>query len=167
MPAPKLIISHVYHAGTGTWQFIVADPGTKSAVIIDPVLDFDPARAAISTSSADDLLFLAKKNDYTIERLLETHAHADHLSASGYLQGRLVEMQQSRPVISIGKGITQVQDTFATRYGIPREETENVFDHLFEDQEVFMIGGIEAKAMHLPGHTPDHMGYMIGGTIDA
>jgi glyoxylase-like metal-dependent hydrolase (beta-lactamase superfamily II) len=157
------IIHHLFHPGTGTWQFVVADPVTKSAVIIDPVLDFDPATATISTPSADKLLSLIHEQGYTVERLLETHAHADHLTASGYLQARLAERQNSRPATGIGKRITQVQETFAPRYGIPLEEYHNVFDHLFEDDEVFTIGNIEAKAMHLPGHTPDHMGYLIGG----
>ncbi|KAH6696844.1 putative metallo-beta-lactamase domain protein [Plectosphaerella plurivora] len=159
------IISHSFHPGTGTWQFLVADPLSKSAVIIDPVLDFDPATSTISTTSADHLLSLVKENGYNIERLLETHAHADHLTASGYLQARLAERQEVAPVTCIGKRITEVQQTFAPRYGIPVEEYRDVFDHLFEDEEVFTIGSVEAKVMHLPGHTPDHIGYLVGGNL--
>ncbi|RYO78962.1 hypothetical protein DL766_007488 [Monosporascus sp. MC13-8B] len=158
-------INHVFHPPTGTWQFVVADPTTKSAVIIDPVLDFDPAKATISTLTADALLTLVCEEGYKIEKLLETHAHADHITAASYLQTRLAEQQQSRPDVCIGRRISQVQETFAPRYGIPRGELEGAFDHLFEDDETFCVGSIKAKAIHLPGHTPDSMGYVIGSNV--
>jgi glyoxylase-like metal-dependent hydrolase (beta-lactamase superfamily II) len=159
------IIHACFEPNTSTWQYIVADPATKAAVIIDPVLDFDPARNAISTESADGLLALVSEKGYTVERLLETHVHADHLTAANYLQSRLSEAagDQKKPVICIGKRIGQVQERFAQRYGIAKDEYENAFDKLFDDDEVFRLGQLEAKAVHLPGHTPDHMGYLIGG----
>ncbi|RYP23248.1 hypothetical protein DL765_001157 [Monosporascus sp. GIB2] len=163
--ASEPVINPIFHPPTGTWQFVVADPTTKSAVIIDPVLDFDPAKAAISTLTADALLSLVREQGYKIEKLLETHAHADHLTAASYLQMRLAEQQQPRPDICIGRRISQVQETFAPRYGIPRDELEGAFDHLFEDDEAFCVGSIEAKAIHLPGHTPDNMGYVIGSNV--
>jgi glyoxylase-like metal-dependent hydrolase (beta-lactamase superfamily II) len=95
--------------------------------------------------------------------ILETHAHADHLTAASYLQSRLALQQGGhRPLIGIGKRIGQVQRLFGERYGILREEYEDVFDKLFEDDETFEIGTLQAKAIHLPGHTPDHLGYHIG-----
>lgn len=149
---------------TGTWQYIVADKSTSTAVIIDPVLDYDPATQTITTTSADALLTLVAEQGYKIERILETHAHADHLTAASYLQSRLAKTQGFKPPIGIGKRIEQVQKLFGQRYGIAREEWTGVFDKLFEDDETFAIGEITAQAIHLPGHTPDHLGYRIGGT---
>lgn len=156
------IVHSCFEPATSTWQYVVADPATKAAVIIDPVLDFDPARSLITTASADALLALVKDNGYAVERLLETHAHADHLTAAKYLQARLSEAGE-RPDICIGKRIAEVQERFGRRYGIAQDEYKGAFDKLFDDDEVFRIGQLEAKAMHLPGHTPDHLGYLIGG----
>jgi glyoxylase-like metal-dependent hydrolase (beta-lactamase superfamily II) len=154
-------IDAIFESQTSTWQYIVADPATKEAAIIDPVLDFDSARNAVSTRSADGLLGLVKEKGYTVDWLLETHVHADHLTAAKYLQDQLAK-RQKKPGIGIGRRIGEVQERFARRYGIPREEFEGAFDKLFEDDEIFHVGQLEAKAVHLPGHTPDHMGYLIG-----
>lgn len=150
---------------TATWQYIVSDPSTHDAVIIDSVLDFDPATSRISTSSADALLSLIAQHQLTITRIMETHAHADHLTAAKYLQGKLVQSGQAKPPIAIGKRIVQVQNTFAAKYGIPPSELGNVFDHLWEDDEKFNIGELKAQVMHLPGHTPDHVGYKIENNV--
>ncbi|KXX80225.1 Beta-lactamase hydrolase-like protein [Madurella mycetomatis] len=158
------IIHPCFEPATSTWQYVVADPATKAAVIIDPVLDFDPARNLITTASADALLALVKDNGYAVERLLETHAHADHLTAAKYLQARLSETGK-RPDICIGKRIVEIQERFGRRYGIAQDEYKGTFDKLFDDDEVFRIGQLEAKAMHLPGHTPDHLGYLIGDNV--
>ncbi|TEA14579.1 Glyoxylase B2 [Colletotrichum sidae] len=98
-------------------------------------------------------------------RILETHAHADHLTAASYLQARLSGTQTTKPAIGIGKRIGQVQTLFGHRYGVAEHEREGVFDKLFEDDEAFSIGNIQAIAIHLPGHTPDHLGYMIGDNV--
>lgn len=156
-------IHNVFESKTGTWQYVVADPTTSTAVIIDPVLDYDPATQVITTESADALLSLVKEKGYKVDKILETHAHADHLTAASYLQRRLAQEQGHRPPIGIGKRIGQVQKLFGQRYGIPAQEYEDVFDKLFEDDETFKIGNLTAKAIHLPGHTPDHLGYRIGG----
>jgi glyoxylase-like metal-dependent hydrolase (beta-lactamase superfamily II) len=161
--AARPTIHNVFESKTGTWQYVVADPTTLTAVIIDPVLDYDPATQVITTDSADALLSLVKEKRYKVEKILETHAHADHLTAASYLQKRLTEEQGNRPPIGIGKRIGQVQKLFGQRYGIPAEEYEGVFDKLFDDDETFKIGNLTAKAIHLPGHTPDHLGYRIGG----
>ncbi|KAL2136722.1 hypothetical protein VTI74DRAFT_1763 [Chaetomium olivicolor] len=159
-------IHTLFEPQTSTWQYIVADPSTKSAVVIDPVLDFDPAGNAVSTTTADGLLALVKEHGYTVDRLLETHVHADHLTAAKYLQDRLTEAQGGKkPEIGIGKRIGEVQERFARKYGVERKDLEGVFDKLWEDDEVFKVGEIEARAVHLPGHTPDHMGYLIGENI--
>lgn len=158
-------IHDVFETKTSTWQYVVADPSTLKAVIIDPVLDYDPATQVVATHTADALLSMVKEHGYKVERILETHAHADHLTASSYLQSRLAEAQGYKPLIGIGKRIGQVQKLFSERYGVPMEEYEGVFDTLFEDDETFDIGEIKATAIHLPGHTPDHLGYKIGDNV--
>lgn len=158
-------IHTIFEGKTSTWQYIIACPNTKEAVIIDPVLDFDLATLTISTSSADRLLQIVKEHGFKIVRLLETHAHADHLTASHYLQKTLVAAGQPKPPICIGQRIRTVQETFAKIYGIPQDELENVFDHLWQDDEEFKVGELDAKVLHLPGHTPDHVGYVIGENV--
>ncbi|KAB5513515.1 putative metallo-beta-lactamase domain protein [Coniochaeta sp. 2T2.1] len=158
--APKPIIHDVFESTTGTWQYVVADPSTSAAVIIDPVLDYDPVTQAVSTTSADALLALVADRGYRVDMILETHAHADHFTAASYLQSRL-----AKPPIGIGRRIGTIQSLFGQRYGVPAAETESVFDKLFDDNEVFRIGSLEAVAVHLPGHTPDHMGYRIGDNV--
>lgn len=159
------VIHDVFESQTGTWQYVVADPSTSAAVIIDPVLDYDPATQVVTTHSADSLLALVREKGYKVDMILETHAHADHLTSSSYLQSRLAQEQGRKPAIGIGKRIRQVQKVFGQRYGIAAEEYAGVFDKLFGDEEAFDIGAIRATAMHLPGHTPDHLGYRIGENV--
>jgi glyoxylase-like metal-dependent hydrolase (beta-lactamase superfamily II) len=160
---PKVYTS--FHVASGTWQYLVADPQTHDAVIIDPALDFNPATQQISSENADQLLDLATTNGLKINRIMETHAHADHLTAARYLQQKLLQLHQPRPDICIGKRITEVQSRFAQRYGIEATELKDVFDHLFSDGEQFSLGGLTGEVLHLPGHTPDHVGYKIGDNI--
>ncbi|OHE92975.1 metallo-beta-lactamase superfamily protein [Colletotrichum orchidophilum] len=159
------VVHDVFESETGTWQYIVADPSTKAAVIIDPVLDYDRTTQAITTSSADELLRLVKEHGYLVSLILETHAHADHLTAASYLQKCIAEEYGSKPLIGIGRRIAQVQDLFGQRYGVPSEERLDVFDKLFKDDESFSIGNLSATAIHLSGHTPDHLGYKIGDNV--
>lgn len=162
---PELEVFTVFEPVTGTWQYVVADPSNHEAVVIDPVLDFDPAHNRISTSSADKILALAEEHSFLITRIMETHAHADHLTASRYMQQQLMRNGLSRPDICIGKRILEVQITFAEKYGISYSELTDVFDHLFDDNETFEVGSIRGKVLHLPGHTPDHVGYQIGTNV--
>jgi glyoxylase-like metal-dependent hydrolase (beta-lactamase superfamily II) len=98
--------------------------------------------------------------------ILETHAHADHVTAASYLRKRLAQEQQGQaPPIGIGKRIDQVQSLFGERYCVAAQEYEHVFDKLFDDDETFSIGEMKAQAIHLPGHTPDHLGYKIGSEL--
>lgn len=163
MAAQEPTVHEMFETNTGTWQYVVADPSTLTAVIIDPVLNYDRATQVVSTQAADSLLSLVREKGYKVDRILETHAHADHLTAASYLQSRLALEQGHEPPISIGKRIEQVQKLFGDRYGIPPEEYKGVFGKLFDDDELFHIGDLEATAIHLPGHTPDHLGYKIGG----
>jgi glyoxylase-like metal-dependent hydrolase (beta-lactamase superfamily II) len=159
------IVHTTFEKNTSTWQYIVADPDSRHAAIIDSVLDYDPATSTISTKNADELMSLIKKEGYIVTHILETHAHADHLTASHYLQKTLTTTMNPHPLICIGKRISQVQNTFAPRYGIHENEYLNVFDKLWEDNEEFKIGHLPAKVLHLPGHTPDHVGYIIGSNV--
>jgi glyoxylase-like metal-dependent hydrolase (beta-lactamase superfamily II) len=161
--ATQPTIHDVFESKTGTWQYVVSDPVTSRAAIIDPVLDFEPSNQTLTTGSADALLSLVKDKGYKVDLILETHAHADHVTAGSYLQSRLSQMQGYKPPIGIGKRISRIQDFFSKKYGVPADEVEGVFERLFDDDEVFEIGTLKAKAIHLPGHTPDHLGYMIGG----
>ncbi|KAH7183457.1 beta-lactamase-like protein [Fusarium flagelliforme] len=150
---------------TCTWQYIVADPNTKRAVIIDSVLNYDPIKAAVTTESADAILKTVEDNEYHVDMILETHAHADHLTAASYIQSVLAKSQGSKPAIGIGSRIKQVQDLFGAKYGVLSKEYETVFDTLWRDDDEFAIGALTARAVHLPGHTPDHMGYHIGSNV--
>lgn len=116
------IVHTVYDTTTGTWQYVVADPQTKHGAIIDSVLDFDPAKNEISTKTADGLLGLVGTHGYTIEALLETHLHADHISAASYLCEQLTRKQHLKPKICIGSGISTMQKLFAERYGVSDDE---------------------------------------------
>ena len=160
-------IHSLYEAVTGTWQYVVADEEAKDAVIIDSVLDYDKNTGNVSTGSANRILSLVATQGYKISKILETHAHADHLTASRYLQSVLATRQADspRPQVCIGQRIRQVQVTMSKIYGVPQSELTNAFDHTFSDDELFNIGSMEAKVVHLPGHTPDHVGYVIGSNV--
>ncbi|RDW82475.1 hypothetical protein BP6252_03587 [Coleophoma cylindrospora] len=162
MAAPQILTK--FHAGTGTWQYIVADASSSQAIIIDSVLDFDPSSRKVSSTNADELLTLVHDHGLQVVAILETHAHADHLTAARYLQQKLSQTQP-RPAIGIGKRITQVQRTFAKKYGVDEGELEDVFDRLWDDDEEFAVGDLVARVLYLPGHTPDHVGYMIGSNV--
>ncbi|KAM0282269.1 hypothetical protein ACHAQH_003133 [Verticillium albo-atrum] len=156
------VVHDIYEPVTGTWQYVVADPESLSAVLIDTVLDFDPASATVTTGTADGILALVSEKGYTIEKILETHIHADHLTAASYLQAKLGATQKIPPAVCIGKRIRQVQQHVAATYGVPEEDLARAFDRTFDDDETFAVGRLSASAMHLPGHTPDHLGYRIG-----
>lgn len=155
-------IHSLFETATSTWQYIVADPITKHAVIIDPVLDYDSVKIAVSTGSADAIIKIVKDEGYQVDIVLETHAHADHLTAASYIQSVLARSQSVKPAIGIGSRIKQVQHLFGEKYGIASREYETAFDKLWEDNDEFAIGNLTARTVHLPGHTPDHMGYQIG-----
>ncbi len=147
-----------FDEATFTVSYVVSDPETKRAAIIDSVLDFDQPSGRTSTGSADAVIAYVEAHELTVEWLLETHAHADHLSAAPYLQEKLGGR------IAIGKEILAVQTVFGEVFneGPSFARDGSQFDHLFEDGERFAIGGIAAMALHVPGHTPADMAYVIG-----
>ena len=151
-------IAAFFDEATNTVSYVVHDPASRQAAIIDPVLDYEAAAGRTSTGSADRIVDYAKANDLTVTWLIETHAHADHLSASPYLQERL------GGTIAIGREITRVQEVFGKLFnagtGFARDGSQ--FGHLFEDGETFALGEIEGIAMHVPGHTPADYAFIIG-----
>jgi glyoxylase-like metal-dependent hydrolase (beta-lactamase superfamily II) len=158
-------VHELFEPVTGSWQYVVADPATSSAVIIDPVLNFDAAKGVISTESADALIDVVTERGYSVDMILETHIHADHMTSAAYIQAMLAKKQEHKPLIGIGSRIENTQKMFGERYGISAKEYKNVFDRLWADDEEFRIGSLTARAIHLPGHTPDHMGYQIGSEL--
>ncbi|KAI9744660.1 MAG: hypothetical protein M1818_002189 [Claussenomyces sp. TS43310] len=157
-----------FESKTSTWQYIVADPDTREAVLINSVLDFDLITNSISAEAATKTLDVVQRHGLHITKILETHAHADHLTAATYLQCRLAQESHIRPDICIGKRIREVQSIFAAKYAVNPAEMEGVFDILFNDDEEFTFGQFEARVVHLPGkHSPEHVGYIIGDNLFA
>ena len=154
-------IEAFFHEATNTVCYVVSDPATKHAAIVDSCLDFDMAAARTQTTHADQVLAYIAANDLTVDWILETHVHADHLSAAPYLR------DQIGGKVAIGARITEVQHTFGDIYntetGFKRDGSQ--FDHLFEDGETFMIGGLEAEYLSTPGHTPACGSYRIEDNI--
>jgi glyoxylase-like metal-dependent hydrolase (beta-lactamase superfamily II) len=143
---------------TNTVTYLVADPESGDAAIIDPVLDHDPDSGRNATTSADVVLSEVERRGLNLIWLLETHAHADHLSAGDYIRRR------TGAPIGVGRGITEVQKTFADRFGVPTPGSE-VFDRLFADGDRFALGEIEVEVIHTPGHTPACVSYRIGDAV--
>ena len=147
-----------FDPATFTYSYVVTDPSSQRCAIIDSVLDYDPASGRTSFASADRLIAFVKAHDLKVDWLLETHVHADHLSAAPYLQRELGGQ------LAIGEHITVVQDTFGKLFNAGTEFATDgrQFDRLFKDGDTFQIGNIAAQAMHTPGHTPACMTYLIG-----
>lgn len=110
----EAVVHHVHESKTGSWQYIVADPSTSRAIIIDPVLDYDAATAKITIQTADSLLSLVEEKSYTVQMILETYAHADHLTAADNLRQKLAKSQGHTPPVGIGKRIVDVQNSGPT-----------------------------------------------------
>lgn len=150
----------VFDPATHTVSYVVSDPATGAAAIIDPVLDFDTAAARTSTGSVDRLLAMIVERGLTLERVLETHAHADHLTGADEIRVR------TGVPIGIGEGIRQVQKTFGDLF----EATDvipdaSVFDQTFADGDRFRLGELEVEVLHTPGHTPACVSYRIGDAV--
>jgi len=145
---------------TNTVSYVVKDPGSKSCAIIDSVMDIDYAAGRISYESADKIVGFVKEHDLKVEWLIETHAHADHLSAAPYIQGKVGGK------LGIGENIKVVQDVFGKIFneGTEFQRDGSQFDRLFKDGDTYEIGGMMAFAMLTPGHTPACMTHVIGNT---
>ena len=143
---------------TNTVSYVVSDPSTDTCAVVDSVLDYDPNSGRTSTASADDLISFIEDKGLAVEWILETHVHADHLSAAPYLHDKLGGK------LAIGSAIKTVQETFGKLFnaGTEFQRDGSQFDVLFKDGDPFQLGAIPARAMHTPGHTPACMTYVIG-----
>jgi len=154
---PKPNVNAFFDEATFTVTYVVADPATRRAAVVDPVLDFDPASGRTSTTSADEVIAFVKSENLGIDWILETHVHADHLSGAPYIR------EQLGGRTAIGANVTAVQDTFKSVFNLKDLATDgSQFDHLFEDDESFDIGGIAGRVIATPGHTPACITYVIG-----
>jgi glyoxylase-like metal-dependent hydrolase (beta-lactamase superfamily II) len=145
-----------FDAATNTVTYLVWDPATRAAAVIDPVLDFDPNGARLATASADAVIAAAADLDLRIDWILDTHAHADHLSGADYLR------RQTGAKIGIGAHITQVQKAFLPLFGAaPDHPDGHVFDLLLEEGDTLPLGQRTIHVLHTPGHTPACVTYLI------
>jgi len=152
------VVQAFFDPATNTVSYVVKDPGSLSCAIIDPVLDYDPKSGRTTTRSAGQIADYVHEHKLKVEWLLETHAHADHLSAAPYLKDKLGGRT------GVGKDIAKVQEIFKSVFNIEKEflPDGSQFDQLFADGETFTIGGLNVRAMHTPGHTPACMTYVMG-----
>jgi glyoxylase-like metal-dependent hydrolase (beta-lactamase superfamily II) len=154
-------IASFFDPATYTVTYVVHDPATLEAAIIDSVLDFDPNSGRTATASADKVVNFVTSHNLKVKWLLETHAHADHFSAAPYLQEKLGGK------IAIGAEITTVQNVFGKLFnaGTDFERDGSQFDALFKDGDTFTIGNLPVTVMHVPGHTPADIAYVVGEAV--
>ncbi|HEY7609186.1 MAG TPA: MBL fold metallo-hydrolase [Alphaproteobacteria bacterium] len=152
------VVATFFHEPTFTATHVVREPAGPAAAIVDPVLDYDAASGRTSTKAADALAAYVQERGLAVEWILETHAHADHLSAAAYLRGKLGAK------VAIGAEIGRVQKTFAALFNFePGFATDGrQFDRLFKGRDTFRIGALEARVLHTPGHTPACVTYVVG-----
>lgn len=152
------IVTGFFEDSTSSIQYVVADPETKRCAIIDPVLDFDSKSGATATHSADALLEFVRREGYMPEWILDTHPHADHFSAAGYLKGKI------GVPIAIGEKIVEVQTLWKRLYNLPDSfRTDgSQWDRLFADGERFKIGNLDVEVLFAPGHTLASIAYVVG-----
>jgi glyoxylase-like metal-dependent hydrolase (beta-lactamase superfamily II) len=155
---PVPTVEPFYHVLTGAYAFLVFDARSRRAVIVDPVLDFDRRSGHITTEAADEILRRARALDLKVDSVLETHAHADHLSAAAYIKDRI-----GCPVAT-GADVTAVQASAARMFSLDAgfKTDGSQFDRLLKDGETFKVGEVAARVIATPGHTPDSVTYLIG-----
>jgi glyoxylase-like metal-dependent hydrolase (beta-lactamase superfamily II) len=161
IPALQPEIASFFDPATFTVTYVVHDPATREAAIIDSVLDFDPNSGRTATASADAVIQYVTSHNLKVKWLLETHAHADHFSAAPYLQGKLGGK------IAIGEHIATVQKVFGKLFnaGAAFASDGSQFDVLFADGDTFTIGNLPVTVMHVPGHTPACVAYVVGNVV--
>jgi glyoxylase-like metal-dependent hydrolase (beta-lactamase superfamily II) len=161
MAAERPEVKEFFDPATSTFSYVVADPATRRAAIIDSVLDFDAKSGRTATRSADALIAHVRERGLAVAWLLETHVHADHLTAAPYLKEKLGGR------IAIGAHITAVQGTFRKVFNAEAHFAADgsQFERLFADGDAFCIGDLKAWVMHTPGHTPACVSYVIGDAV--
>ncbi|PIA90638.1 hypothetical protein CB0940_11102 [Cercospora beticola] len=157
------IIHTLYEQSTNRHQYLVADPSTKEAIIIDPVLDRNPYSPGINTTAADQILYLVKEYNYHVVRILETHAVQDHPTSAWYLRTQLRDNDGQFPRICTGKALAGVQRMFARQYGVQNAGWGSKFDS-FRDGQVFAVGEMRVQCIHLLSE-PDWFGFVIGHNV--
>lgn len=155
------VVTHFFEPDSNTYSYVVQDPSSSSCAIIDSTLDFEYASGSISHRGADEIIAFVREQDLSVEWIIETHVHADHLSAAPYLKAAL------GGAIAIGTHITTVQKTFGAIFNEGKEFCRDgtQFDHLFVDGEPYRVGNLMATAMHTPGHTPACFTHVIGDAV--
>ena len=156
---PKIL--GFFDGGTHTISYVVSDPATGACAIIDSVLDYKAASGRTTTQSADQIIAAVNARGLTVEWIIDTHVHADHLSAAPYLREKLGGR------MAIGAAITEIQKVFGEVFnaGADFRHDGHQFDHLFQDGEPYRVGDIAARALHTPGHTPACMSHLIGDAL--
>ena len=157
----KPTVKHFFDPRTWTLTYVVTDPSTRRCAIVDPVLDLDYPSGTLTTDSADAVIDYVTAEGLTVDYIIETHVHADHLTSAPYLKRKLGGQ------IMIGSHITTVQETFATVFNEPAEFPRNgeQFDLTMSDGDTFTIGELQCHAYHVPGHTPACMAYLLGDAL--
>jgi glyoxylase-like metal-dependent hydrolase (beta-lactamase superfamily II) len=163
-PAPIVLkpeVTAFFHEATHTVTYIVHEDGGRNCAIIDSVLDYDAGSGRTATDAADEVIAHVRGNDLQVEWILETHAHADHLTAARYLKQHLGGR------IAIGEHIATVQETFKRVFNLGEDFAADgsQFDHLLTDNEEFRLGALTGRVMHTPGHTPACVAYAIGDCV--
>lgn len=153
-------VQSFFHRDSNTFSYLVSDPASGEAALIDPVLDYDPDTDASSDAPVRPLLQALEQQGLQLRWLLETHAHADHVSA-----GRRLKARFPQATLAVGEGIRAVQATFAPRYGLDMPAQGAHFDHLFADGETFALGTVQGRIIAVPGHTSDSIAYLIGDAL--
>lgn len=154
------VVQRFFHEATNTFSYVVRDPDGSSAAVIDPVLDYDQRSGRTDTGFAEQIVAYVQHHGLEVDWILETHAHADHLTSAPYLK------QQLGGKIAIGEGIRAVQQTFKSIFNLKDLNVNGTqFDHLFVDDETFDIGGLTGQVLHTPGHTSDSVSYVIGNAV--
>ena len=155
------IVHGIFDAATWTVTYVVYEKEGSACAIIDSVLDYDPKSGRTSTESADKVIAFVQEKKLTVQWILETHAHADHLTAAPYLKANLGGQT------AIGDHITAVQHVFKGVFNLEAsfQEDGTQFDHLLKVDEVFAIGNLTAKALYVPGHTPACVAYQVGDVV--
>lgn len=161
MPHASMHIEPFFDPVTGTVSYVLADTDAGQAAVIDPVLDFEPKSGTLTSASSDRIIEYVRRQGWQVQWILETHAHADHLSGAQHIRHHLGGK------VAIGAHIRAVQQLFRSVFHFERSflPDGSQFDHLFEDGEAFHVGGLELTALHVPGHTPADMAYRVGDDV--
>lgn len=161
MSTTPMHIEAFFDTVTGTVSYVLADTVSGQVAVIDPVLDFEPKSGTLTSTSSDRIIDYVRAQGWQVQWILETHAHADHLSGAQHIRHHLGGK------VAIGVHIREVQKMFRSIFHFERSflPDGSQFDHLFEDGEQFQVGGLTITALHVPGHTPADMAYLVGDDI--